>query len=168
MNSIKKKNIILSFKESNNLPYDTNDVSYYDNISLNEPIINNTLQQLVDNDLYIENELLHKKKYQVGPKQLNDNISSDYTDGVKYWNTINDGDGIEILHKINKPISSTVYKINTVGNDNIKNIIDFGQFLFAEFDGCIKYMSVDSNISENVTVSTLPIDKMSTKRKRVH
>jgi hypothetical protein len=68
MNNIEQKNIILGFKEYNKIPYDERDMQYFDNMSLNDPIINNSLQQLRDNDLFIENEILRKSVYNTGPK----------------------------------------------------------------------------------------------------
>lgn len=156
MNNIKQKNIILGFKENNKIPYSENDIQYYDSMALNEPIINNTLQQLRDNDLFIENEILHKTTYNIGPNTYLDNeLSTDYTNGKKYWNISVDIDDVQIFRKKNKTITDTISCILPQDN-GVSFIFNVGAYLFAGFSDGVKYI-IDNDSTNDYTSWTMLI-----------
>jgi hypothetical protein len=153
MNNIEQKNIILSFKENNKIPYSENDVGYYDKMALNEPIINNTLQQLRDNDLFIENEIVNKTKYNIGPKTYSENgLVSDYTNGMKYWNILSQSNDVSILRKKNQTITDTISKI---ADNNVSFIFDVGTYIFAGFSDGVKYVIDNDSMKAYTNWTTL-------------
>lgn len=80
MNNIPQKNVIFGFRESNQLPYGKVDVRLQNSEAINSINVNNSLQQLRDNDLYIENQLNYLSEYQIGPKTFDSNVGTTYVD----------------------------------------------------------------------------------------
>jgi hypothetical protein len=73
MNNINKKNKIFSLSVSSEVPNkNTSEVTVKNN-QIIYTSINNNLQKLVDNDIFIEKELKKEKQYQIGPKTYLEN-----------------------------------------------------------------------------------------------
>jgi len=71
--------------------------------------VNNSMRQLLENDLYIENELNTTSSYVVGPKT--DENLDDKPNGYKTYGGLTTAETLEILHKVDKPLSGTVHRL---------------------------------------------------------
>lgn len=86
MNNINQKNALMREHESIGLPYAyAGHVGYESATNISQTSLNNTFQQLVDNDLYIENKLANDYAYQIGPKPYNESKIAEADDGYKTW-----------------------------------------------------------------------------------
>lgn len=71
--------------------------------------INNNLQKLTDNDLFIERQLKKDDIYQIGPKKFNESDISSAIDGYKCWNeNIRSLESLSILHKSVYELSNSI------------------------------------------------------------
>ena len=70
--NIKEKKLIYSFDDYTSMPYPSaKNIDYSSSNSfVNSTTLNNTYQQLVDNDLYVAQQLNAKKNYAIGPTIL--------------------------------------------------------------------------------------------------
>ena len=110
---------------TDNIPYSIHDVRHSNNKAIDAITMNNSLNQLVDNDLYIEKYLTNLSSYQYGPKTYDSTVSQTYDDGTKYWTGMGIDEQPQILHKINKPLSTTI-SIDTYTDDSkISTIVNY-------------------------------------------
>ena len=86
MNNFAVKNVINNLEKNKDMPYrETNDVS----LKANQIIytsVNNNFQKMVNNDLYIQKQLLNKSNYAEGPRISSDDEVENAEDGYKVWN----------------------------------------------------------------------------------
>lgn len=128
MNNIKQKNIIQSFNTSDQMPYGSDDVRFVNNQTIDANSLNNRLQQMVDNDLFVENSIKNFSDYQVGPKYTID-AGSDTLNGNKYFDGYDDIlDKLSILQKVNKPYQET---LSCVISDNVNYITQYNGIYYA-------------------------------------
>ena len=140
MNNINQKNTVLSFNEKNSLPYGEYDVKYQNGTAIDSINLNNTFNQLVENDLYIEKQLTFLSDYQVGPKVFDGSISTTQVDGYKYWAGLDEDANLSILHKANEELSNTldvVYSNGSPITGNVHYLIGFSGKYFAGVDDVI-------------------------------
>lgn len=119
--NIKEKNLVYSFDEYYGLPYDdvksvdyTNENAYVNSIALN-----NTYQQLIDNDKVVAQVLDSKKSQKIGPTVLNDVDGTkqqidDLADGQKFFYP-NDS---HIYRKVNHDRQSCLFKASSTTASN--------------------------------------------------
>ena len=104
MNNKKQKNVVKNFSKNTEIPYSRNtNVIYQDGITMMSETLNNTFQQLLDNDKYTDANLTHMKTTYVGPKPESVDPTTQ-PNGFKFWSGINAGDNLNILQKIDEPI----------------------------------------------------------------
>ena len=128
------------------LPYNTpNDVIIKDNESLNYGF-NNAVQQLVDNDLYIQKSLEEQKRYQPGPEILDDYSIQKEIDNYKYMKY--DESGLKILQKKEHTLSSTLYKVN---NCNALYAFKDGRYYVLATDGLYVGYELSTLAKTNIT-----------------
>ena len=73
-------------QQNSELPYsDIGYANHYSGRELNAPVVNTSMQQLLDNDLYIENMLNATSAYMIGPKAYNENTISTMPNGYKAY-----------------------------------------------------------------------------------
>jgi hypothetical protein len=60
---------------TDSIPYSIHDVKHSNNKSIDAITMNNSFNQLVDNDLFIEKYLTNLSSYQYGPKTYDSNVS---------------------------------------------------------------------------------------------
>jgi hypothetical protein len=108
MNNIIKKNKLLGLNLEFGIPNNsTTDITLKQNQITNNAI-NNNLQKLVDNDIFIEKEIRKQELYPIGPKDYTDNISQK-CNGYKMWNeNIHSPEQLSILHKIDYELDDTI------------------------------------------------------------
>jgi len=127
MNNKSQKNIIYKYNNIETLPYQGSNLDK-EEIVKNSTNINNAFQQLLDNDLFIENELNRIGNTVIGPK-ADDTLSTlkNAPNGYKCWGGINDQADLSILHKIESDIQDSIVNIY---NDPVKFICDYGNTTF--------------------------------------
>lgn len=137
MNNISQKNVIYGLKSNSELPYQQ--ITYINHKecceNINEVDVNNLANQLLDNDLYIESFLQHISSYIVGPKIYDSTTISSKVDGYKAFGAIRTSQSLEILHKIDTPLSSTITRLQS---GNIKYLKKFGDLIIANINGSTK------------------------------
>lgn len=120
MNNISVKNLKFSIKDTNVMPYGKADYvklsrrrpSYPQDIDnqLNAVNVNNAFRQLLDNDLYLEKQLVGATAYVAGPKSNSVSAVAAGDDGYKCFGDASEQD-VTIYRKINFPLSDTVDKV---------------------------------------------------------
>lgn len=137
MNNIRQKNVIYSLKPNTELPYKHPEYVTHNYCceNINEVDVNNLASQLVDNDVYVENYLQHASSYVVGPKVYDQTTISSKVNGYKSFGAIKSSDTLEIMRKIDTPLSATVSKLQT---GNTKVLKKFGDLIIANINGVTK------------------------------
>lgn len=137
MNNIRQKNVIYSLKPNTELPYKHPEYVAHNYCceNINEVDVNNLAGQLVDNDLYVESYLQHASSYVVGPKMYDQTTISSKVNGYKSFGAIKSSDTLEIMRKIDTPLSATVSKLQS---GNTKVLKKFGDLVIANIDGITK------------------------------
>lgn len=132
MNNIQQKNALYSLTPDVGLPYEKkqhiNNGEQCD--SLNATDINNSMQQLLDNDLYVEAQLNAMSSYVEGPKRGDEDTIKTAPDGYKFYGSIETADCLDILRKVETPLSATFTKSKAFGDDEVKFICQFGRATF--------------------------------------
>lgn len=121
MNNINKKNKIFSLSCEYGVP---NKDATVKNNQIIYATINDNLQKLVENDIFIKKELEKELKYTTGPILYpDDNTLKSLPNGYKMWNkNITESvEPISILHKVDSDLSSTIKKLNSEKINFIKN-----------------------------------------------
>ena len=152
MNNINQKNVIYSLQQNSELPYsDIGYANHYSGRELNAPVVNTSMQQLLDNDLYIENMLNATSAYMVGPKAYNESTISAMPNGYKAYGSIDTADCLDILRKSEKPLSSSIVSIPTFSNKDVKFICQFGNLILVGAENQkLKYKESSSPVSDEV------------------
>ena len=110
-------------QQNSELPYaEIGHADHYTGRELNAPAVNTSMQQLLDNDLYIENMLNDTSAYIVGPKVYNERTISAMPNGYKVYGSIDTADCLDILRKSEKPLSSSIESIPGFSKKNVKFI----------------------------------------------
>lgn len=111
--NIPEKNLIYSFDDYASLPYkDEHNINYSnENSFINSTSLNNTYQQLVDNDLHIAQELNNRRGWKVGP------LSPDGTSTLATTYSMQNGQKIfessssaKVLKKVEKTVQESLKK----------------------------------------------------------
>jgi hypothetical protein len=149
MNNINKKNKIFSLSVASDVPNkNTSEVTVKNN-QIIYTSINNNLQKLVDNDIFIEKELNKEKIYQTGPKFYSENEISTYVNGYKMWNkNIKSPEPLSILHKINYELDDTI--IDSEIKNNVNFIVDIGDECLVGTNSGIYTINHESNITNTI------------------
>ena len=120
MDNTKFKNIQYGNSKVIGLPYpEDRNVSYTEGTVINAIRLNNTFNQLVDNDKAVVNQLLGLSGTIAGPKKYDQNdptdivMMHDVEDGYKVWK-LNDGN-LEILHKHDCDMQQSISATGLVG-----------------------------------------------------
>lgn len=136
MNNIEQKNVIYGFKNSIEIPYKKQEFIDHsdqcDNINLVD--VNNLANQLVDNDLYLENYFNYMMNYAEGPKSYDEYTVSSKANGTKFLKDIVVDDSLEILHKVDVPLSGSVSML--LNGKKISLLKQFGDLTIANIDSC--------------------------------
>lgn len=110
-------------QQNSELPYsEIGHANHYSGRELNAPAVNTSMQQLLDNDLYIENMLNATSAYMVGPKAYNESTISAMPNGYKAYGSIDTADCLDILRKSEKPLSSSIVSIPAFSRKDVKFI----------------------------------------------
>lgn len=128
-NNKQAKNIIYSLDKKQLIPYQSIKNIQYTGTdgNITAARINNSFQQLLDNDLVLQNQFKNMESFSPGPKNYDAESINNAGNGYKAWKNNIESD-IQILRKAYKDLSSTVEK-NGVLTDNT--------FFTVEFDGNI-------------------------------
>ena len=106
MNNIPQKNIIFENSRNNGLPYyNAGNIQYVGGQNINFATLNNTFQQLIDNDLYAENRIRNYAEQIVGPKSSDPSAVYAGSEGYKAFS--DDGVRMHIYRKHENPLSSS-------------------------------------------------------------
>lgn len=107
MNNFQKKNKLFSLSTENTLPNKELQSVQVNVGQIVRSSIANSLEQLVENDLFIERQLYDNINYEKGPKHYTVESFNAAPDGTKFWNVSQDG--IKIQSKLgNKLIDDVV------------------------------------------------------------
>lgn len=113
MNNTEQKNVILKLRHTSDLPYRS--IEYVNQFSecanITHVDVNNAMRQLLENDLYIENALNSTSSYIVGPKT--DKNLDEKPNGYKTYGGLATAETLEVLHKVDKPLSSTIERLQS-------------------------------------------------------
>lgn len=126
MNNLTYKNIISEDNKDNQLPYGERDLKYSNSMGINSLNLNNSFQQLRDNDLFVQDNLNQLSGGQIGPKNYDSQVD-DFFDGYKYWYGTDASEPLSILHKINEKPENTI-EINIAGD--VHYLIKFSGYFF--------------------------------------
>lgn len=131
-NNIKQKNLAFSFEKKTGIPYgDLKYVSLDDNRSVDNSLnVNNTTEQLVDNDIFIENQINFNKNRRVGPKSGDEESIYNGPDGYKYWDK--EGGSFDIYHKKDHDVQSTFRRLSEFTSVNLLVKINDSSVLVCE------------------------------------
>ena len=108
MNNIKRKNIILNINNGikNTCPNVFSDINIQDS-QIIYSAINNTMHKMLENDLFIERDLISKYNYRIGPKNLNYTNFDNKCNGYKGL-SVDEGNNIKFLKRVNDDLSKTL------------------------------------------------------------
>lgn len=81
---------------------------------LNSHYVNTSLQQLLDNDLYIENMLQATSAYMTGPKAYDEYTISSKPNGYKVYGSLDTAECLDIWRKEDKALSASIVKVANV------------------------------------------------------
>jgi hypothetical protein len=110
MNNVRQKNKILETRRYSGLPYRYGDnISYNFSQNVNFSNINNSLKQLLDNDLYVENAIRDYAGTVIGPKSASDSEISNAPDGFKVMR--DDGTDFRVYRKKENPFGTEVREV---------------------------------------------------------
>ena len=152
MNNINQKNVIFGLNSDSELPYSSIEhVNHQTGSELNSHYVNTSMQQLLDNDLYIENMLQATSAYMVGPKAYSENTISSKPNGYKAYGELDTADCLDIWRKAEKNLSATVTKIGNFGEVNF--IYQYGNIVFAGTSNKLLYKNIEEgqNIANSST-----------------
>jgi len=118
MNNINQKNVIQTLNSNAQVPYLCADfISLYDVCeNTNAAEMNNIAQQLLDNDLYLEAALNDASAYSIGPKIYDESTIAQMPNGYKVFGNIKTSNCLDILRKVDDPLSSTLKKVVSTGS----------------------------------------------------
>ena len=136
MNNIEQKKIRAWNSPVRRMPYgDAGHVQYeYDednDARVDAQSFNNLLQQLVDNDIYVENRLNAVSEYHAGPKSSTETAVAAGYDGYKFWGYSQNGDPIVYMKK-ELPLSDILSAVYSQPDDiSCENIFEFAGVYYA-------------------------------------
>lgn len=135
MNNISYKNVILGLNKNSTLPYkESGHVKYTSNTSLTDGTLNNTFNQFIDNDKFIERKLNSVTSYQYGPKSDDQEKIYYAADGYKYYKDENGQ--LAIYRKVENDLNSDIRK-KIDGNVNF--LFQYGSYYICGTDYQLKY-----------------------------
>lgn len=123
--NIKEKNTIYAFEQRSSMPYpDDKNINYSSlNSYINSTSLNNTYQQLVDNDQYIANRLLSMKGNAAGPIVVDQDNSTDQIydmdNGSKFFMSY---DNATVYKKTDVPLQESIYDAERYAKMNVLNV----------------------------------------------
>lgn len=140
MNNIRQKNVMQELQTNVDMPYIRHQFVdlQSNNPSINSIDVNNSLQQLLDNDLYLESKLTNTSSYIIGPKVYDENTIEYMQNGYKAYGDIHNSEELDILHKVDKELSSTVTKSKAF-TGNVDLVFQYGNLTFASDENGLKY-----------------------------
>lgn len=109
MNNQKQKSLICKNDPHMGMPCSgVENVKYYSSDSSIPALrLNNTFQQLLDNDIYLENSLNNLSSYIPGPKAYDEAAIEAGAEGYKVWGPEADTQ-LSILRKVDVPLEDTI------------------------------------------------------------
>lgn len=114
MNNIKQKNVIYGRDQKDVLPHGGkgDSVAFSQNSNITDARVNNALQQLLNNDLYLENRLALEMGYRPGPVRPDGaEAEAALPDGAKTWSDSGDYlSPLTVYRKVEAPLSASVSK----------------------------------------------------------
>ena len=150
MNNFQQKKIIANIKNNKDIPYqNTSDVSLKTNQNIHAVTLNNTFQQMVDNDLFNERHLIAYNNNSYGAKISADIDEYSAEDGTKVFDQgiSNLNSSLQIYKKVEKPLSSTLVSFdNKIVNFFIETDFIDGN-LIGTTDGLYQLKSVHDSLS---------------------
>ena len=119
MNNRPLKTAIYQEARRNDLPYAEDQSIRYSGHSASLPStrLNNSFAQLLDNDIYLEQQLNHVSSYNVGPKDTNDTEQIYLSDeGLKVWDVDEIGETgiLKIQKKKDKSLQQSLAKVSGI------------------------------------------------------
>lgn len=137
MNNITQKNIIQKIQSNADMPYLCADFASLHEMCKNTNAVemNNMAQQLLDNDLYLEAQLNAASSYVVGPKIYDETAVASMPDGYKVYGSIRQADCLDILKKVEDPLSSTLKRVTSVAAT--KFLCQYGSYVFTSINGAL-------------------------------
>ena len=152
MNNIQQKNVINRLISNSELPYTDKFYANHStaNFNIDANDVNHSMQMLLDNDLYIERALNATSAYVEGPKINNDTTIRSKPNGYKVYGDVATGDCLDILQKVEKPLSASLVK-SSVFSDDVCFACEFENALFVGGSQSLKF-TMDINADEWQTV----------------
>ena len=145
MNNINQKNEIYAQKRYSGLPYKyPENIHYGYSQNINSTIFNNTLQQLLDNDLYTENAIRDYSTSQVGPKTPDYDIVYNAYDGYKVLS--DDGTNFFVFRKEEEQFGKQISCL--IENQDIRFSFIFKNTLFVGTSYSLQYFDINGNLVE--------------------
>lgn len=157
MNNIQQKNTIQKLISNVDMPYQ--DKFYVDhaiaNYTLDSSDVNHSMQQLLDNDIYIERTLNATSSYMQGPKMYDETTIASKPNGYKAYGDVITGDCLDVLRKVEKPLSASLIRSASI-TGKAYFVCEFDNAVFVGSDGPLKYTTdidedewhtVDGNIT---------------------
>ena len=115
MNNFQQKKIIANIKNNKDIPYqNVSDVSLKTNQNIHAVTLNNTFQQMVDNDLFNERHLIAYNNNSYGAKISADIDEYSAEDGTKIFDQgiSNLNSSLQIYKKVEKPLSASLVPLS--------------------------------------------------------
>lgn len=152
MNNIQQKNVINRLISNSELPYADKFYANHStaNFNIDANDVNHSMQMLLDNDLYIERALNATSAYVEGPKINNDTTIRSKPNGYKVYGDVATGDCLDILQKVEKPLSASLVKSSVFSGD-VCFACEFENALFVGGSQSLKF-TMDINADEWQTV----------------
>jgi len=140
MNNLKQKNVIYGRDPKDVLPHGGagDSVVLGQNSNITDIRINNAMQQLVNNDLYLENKIAAGLNYQVGPVRTSDEQAiAASPDGSKRWaDSVDYTQPLQIYRKVDRPLSASIEQVRNV---SVNCMLNVGDTLFIAFSDGLMY-----------------------------
>lgn len=157
MNNVNQKNEIFKNRRYTGLPYKYADnINYGYSQNINSSIFNNTLQQLLDNDLYVENTIRDYATTQVGPKSPDYQTVYGAYDGYKVLS--DDGTNLFVLRKEEEPFGSRISCI--LQDEDVQFSFMFRNSLFVGTDRGLMYQDINGEFIQILAVGTYDYDML--------
>ena len=154
MNNFQQKKIIANIKNNNDIPYkNTSDVSLKTNQNIHAITLNNTFQQMVDNDLFNERHLIAYNNNSYGAKISADIDEYSAEDGTKIFDQgiSNLNSSLQIYKKVEKPLSASLVPLSGLSVNFFVETEFIDGNLIGTTSGLYSLKSVDK-LSESLTV----------------
>lgn len=158
MNNFQQKKIIANIKNNKDIPYqNTSDVSLKTNQNIHAVTLNNTFQQMVDNDLFNERHLIAYNNNSYGAKISADIDEYSAEDGTKIFDQgiSNLNSSLQIYKKVEKQLSASLVPLSGLSVNFFVETEFIDGNLIGTTSGLYSLKSVDKSVdklSESLTV----------------